>query len=72
MPPITPAERLYELNEIAMKTGRSVQAIKRELRLGRIGYITLGRRRVVPERELCQYLMRSYTPAAPATLETTP
>ncbi|MGH2843719.1 MAG: helix-turn-helix domain-containing protein, partial [Solirubrobacteraceae bacterium] len=48
-----PAERLaYSVDEVAQITGLSRDLLYDQLRAGRLGYITVGRRRIITRQHL--------------------
>jgi excisionase family DNA binding protein len=62
MPEITPgpAERLaYSVDEVAQITGLSRDLLYAQMRAGRLGYIKVGRRRIITRRHLDAFLARA-------------
>ena len=62
MPEITPgpAERLaYSVDEVAQITGLSRDLLYAQMRTGRLGYIKVGRRRIITRRHLDAFLARA-------------
>ena len=62
MPEIRPgsAERLaYSVNEVARITGLSRDLLYDQMRTGRLGYIKVGRRRIITRQHLDAFLARA-------------
>jgi excisionase family DNA binding protein len=62
MPEITPgsAERLaYSVDEVAQITGLSRDLLYDQMRTGRLGYIKVGRRRIITRQHLDAFLARA-------------
>jgi excisionase family DNA binding protein len=55
-----PAERLaYSVDEVAQITGLSRDLLYDQMRAGRLGYIKVGRRRIITRRHLDAFLARA-------------
>jgi len=62
MPGVTPrlTERLaYSVDEVAQITGLSRDLLYDQMRTGRLGYIKVGRRRVITRRHLDAFFARA-------------
>jgi excisionase family DNA binding protein len=62
MPEISPrpAERLaYSVDEVAQITGLSRDLLYDQMRTGRLGYIKVGRRRIITRQHLDAFLARA-------------
>jgi excisionase family DNA binding protein len=62
MPEISPgpAERLaYSVGEVAQITGLSRDLLYDQMRTGRLGYIKVGRRRIITRQHLDAFLARA-------------
>jgi excisionase family DNA binding protein len=62
MPEISPgpAERLaYSVDEVALITGLSRDLLYDQMRTGRLGYIKVGRRRIITRQHLDAFLARA-------------
>jgi excisionase family DNA binding protein len=62
MPETTPgpAERLaYSVDEVAQITGLSRDLLYDQMRTGRLGYIKVGRRRIITRQHLDAFLARA-------------
>jgi excisionase family DNA binding protein len=55
-----PAERLaYSVDEVAQITGLSRDLLYDQMRAGRLGYIKVGRRRIITRRHLDAFLAKT-------------
>jgi excisionase family DNA binding protein len=55
-----PAERLaYSVDEVAQITGLSRDLLYDQMRTGRLGYIKVGRRRIITRQHLDAFLARA-------------
>jgi excisionase family DNA binding protein len=55
-----PAERLaYSVDEVAQITGLSRDLLYDQMRSGRLGYIKVGRRRIITRQHLDAFLARA-------------
>ena len=55
-----PAERLaYSVDEVAQITGLSRDLLYDQMRAGRLGYIKVGRRRIITRQHLDAFLARA-------------
>jgi excisionase family DNA binding protein len=55
-----PAERLaYSVDEVAQITGLSRDLLYDQMRAGRLGYIKVGRRRIITRQHLDVFLARA-------------
>jgi excisionase family DNA binding protein len=55
-----PAERLaYSIDEVAQITGLSRDLLYDQMRTGRLGYIKVGRRRIITRQHLDAFLARA-------------
>jgi len=55
-----PAERLaYSVDEVARITGLSRDLLYDQMRTGRLGYIKVGRRRIITRQHLDAFLARA-------------
>ena len=62
MPEVTPgpAERLaFSVDEVAQITGLSRDLLYDQMRTGRLGYIKVGRRRIITRQHLDAFLARA-------------